>query len=114
MFISLDEIHEEVTIVRKIVTGNGNPEGGMVVKQVRMDERQKAMSGDIAEIKDILVDHIKRVENRKSGKNKLFNLIPIKILETGWMWVVRLTIVIVISILSWAGVDAESLKEFLK
>jgi hypothetical protein len=128
MSVTLEQIYEEVKTVREIVTGNGTPENGMVVKQARMEERQDALKEDIGDIKDSLKSHAKYLEtfrkefhehaksqsNRKSNPNgRILGIVPARAFETVWMWVVRGVIVAVLTLFTWICGNSEDLNWIL-
>ena len=108
MAVTLEQIYNEVKTVREIVTGNGNPESGMVVKQARMDERQHHVMEDLSKLSNNMEmfmqefrDYAKSTTNRRSSGSKLFGVIPVKIMESIWMWIVRGVIILGLSLFTW-------------
>jgi len=120
MFLTLDDVYKEnkkdhagivsdMKVIREIVTGNGDPEKGLIVRHVRMEERQKAFKEDVDEIKtsinsfrDEFKEFAKSSANRRtSSSGKVLGIIPIRVMETMWMWVVRGVIVAGLSFGTW-------------
>jgi hypothetical protein len=128
MFVTLDEIYKEnkkdhagivsdMKTIREIVTGNGDPEKGLIVRHVRMEERQKAFKEDVNEIKSTMnsfrqefQDYAKSSSNRRTATNgKVLGVIPVRVMETIWMWVVRGVIVGGLSLGTWLCGNSEDL-----
>ena len=120
MFDMLEQIYEEVRVIRQIVTGNGRPDDGMVVKQARMEERQKLVEDNILDVKNALSslsnkidEYNKGVTNRRTGNGKFIGFIPKKLMETVWMWVVRGVILTVLTLFGWLCGNSEKVSKLI-
>jgi len=132
MQVTLDQIYKEnkrdhdsivadMKVVKEIVTGNGDPEKGLIVRHVRMEERQKAFKEDVNEIKTNLSsfrsefqDYAKSTTNRRSNPNgKVMGFMPRRLFETIWMWVVRGVVVLGLSLFTWLCGNSDDLNFIL-
>jgi len=120
MFITLERVFDEIKVLREIVTGNGHPDTGMVVRQVKMEECQKLVVNDLTDIKESLKilhndlsSHINDTSNRRHGKGEFLG-VNVKAIETGWMWIVRAVIVIILTFMGWAGCNVPLLENIIK
>jgi hypothetical protein len=87
MSVTLEDIYKEnrkehagivndMKVIREIVTGNGDPEKGLIVRHVRLEERQLGFKEDVDEIKSNLdgfrkefQDYVKTSSNRRTKPN---------------------------------------------
>ncbi len=121
MSVTLDQIYEEVKTTREILTGNGDPDKGLIVRHVRLEERQENFKDDVSDIKqdigdfrDEFKEYAKTMTNRRSNPNaKILGVVPKRVVENVWMWVVRGTIFTVISGLSWIGCNNEAISKLM-
>jgi hypothetical protein len=129
--VTLDDIYKEnrkehagivkdIQTIREIVTGNGDPEKGLIVRHVRMEERQTAFKEDVNELKSNLDsfreefrEYAKSATNRRTSNGKLMGLIPKRMMETVWMWVVRGVILAVLTSFTWLCGNSEDLNFIL-
>jgi hypothetical protein len=98
----------DMKVIREIITGNGSPDKGIVVKQARIEERQKYimetfgnLTNHIETFREEFRDYVKSTTNRRSSSGRLFGVVPRKIMETIWMWIVRSVIILGLSLFTW-------------
>ncbi len=120
MSVTLDQIYEEVKTTREILTGNGDPDKGLIVRHVRLEERQENFKEDVSEIKqdigdfrDEFKEYAKTMTNRRSSNGKILGVLPKKVAETVWMWVVRSSIIVVVYGVSWMGCNNEAISKLM-
>ena len=119
MPVTLEQIYDEnkkehasivadMKVIREIVTGNGSPDKGIIVKQTRIEERQNHvietlgnLTNHIETFREEFRDYAKSTTNRRSSTGKLFGVIPVKIMESIWMWIVRGVIILGLSLFTW-------------
>jgi len=111
MFATLDDIGEDVKVIREILTGNGNPDKGVVVRLVKVEQNQENFKEDMQEIKADL----KAIHNRKSkSTGKFLGIIPVRALEFSWMLVVRSVITGVLVAAGWVGCNTDKIEKFFE
>ena len=120
MSVTLDQIYEEVKTTREILTGNGDPDKGLIVRHVRLEERQENFKEDVNDIKqdigdfrDEFKEYAKTMTNRRSSNGKILGVLPKKVAETVWMWVVRSSIIVVVYGVSWMGCNNEAISKLM-
>jgi len=111
MFATLEEIGENVKVIREILTGNGTPDKGVVLRLKVVENNQGHFKEDMEEIKA----ELKAINNRKTkSTGKVLGIIPVRALEFSWMLVVRGVITGVLVAAGWVGCNTDKIEKFFE
>jgi len=110
MFVTLENISEDIKVVREILTGNGDTNKGLVVRVAKLETQQKYCSDSLREHIDEIKADLKAIQNRKTKSNsKILGFLPTRVAETLWMWIVRGVIVVALGAYGWICGNSDDL-----